>query len=66
MSEDLENKIMAHRYLYYVLGKPIITDREYDELEKRASILPPNSPVHKPGSDLASSYTYEQVNYFNE
>jgi len=52
--------VLAHRYLYYVLNTPVISDRAYDELEKAAiKILPSTSDVNKPGSDLDSSYSQE-------
>lgn len=57
---DISTRIMAHRYLYYVLARPVISDREYDELEKEAvAALPPDHPVHLPGSDRGSDYTTE-------
>lgn len=49
---------MAHRYLYYVKGAPVISDRRYDQIEKIArTVLPSSSPVHSVGSDLESSYS---------
>jgi len=65
--------VMAHRYLYYVLAKPIISDQEYDRLEKQVSqkfdaengvwvdLLPPEHPLNKPGSSDPKSYTAKQV-----
>lgn len=50
-----EIEVMAHRYLYYILATPEITDQEYDELEK-AREWPADSPVLQVGSDMASSY----------
>ena len=53
----IERTVLAHRYLYYVKALPILTDFDYDALEKEArKVLPPDSPVHLPGSDLAASY----------
>ncbi len=59
-SHTLERQTLAHRYLYYVLSESIISDRDYDELEKRALAdpdLPADSLLHRPGSDCASSYS---------
>lgn len=58
--KEAETRAMAHRYMYYVESDPVITDREYDLLD--AAILPwlpPESPLHKPGSSLEQSYTEE-------
>lgn len=55
---SLEDLVLAHRFLYYVKCKPILSDREYDELEKEACVdLPPDSIVHEPGSDCTSDYS---------
>lgn len=56
----LEQQVLAHRFLYYVLDDPAISDFEYDRLERRArSLLPLDSPVHGVGSSLRSSYPEE-------
>lgn len=53
---------MAHRYLYYVLDAPVISDYEYDMLEKKAfAELPKTSPVFEVGSSLKSSYSDQQI-----
>jgi NAD-dependent DNA ligase len=50
-----EMLVQAHRYLYYVLGVPIISDYDYDMLERK---LPSDSSVRQSvGSDRASDYT---------
>ena len=41
----IESLIMAHRYLYYVETSPIISDYEYDMLERRALREYPDSPI---------------------
>lgn len=47
--------ILIHRYLYYVLGRPIITDQTYDLLE---ADLPDGDPVKESvGSDRECDYT---------
>ncbi len=57
VAEALEMEVMVHRYLYYVLGRPVISDADYDLLERRArTCLVETSPVHGVGSDLESSY----------
>ena len=62
MTQEYEDKVMAHRYLYYVLAEPVLTDADYDTLERRArEVCPPKSSVHKVGSSLPSSYTKKQV-----
>lgn len=56
----IEQQVLVHRFLYYVLDDPVISDFEYDRLECRArSILPLESPVHGVGSSLRSSYPAE-------
>lgn len=54
---------LLHRYLYYVLHRPFLTDLEYDRLEeairkfeKKHGIKHPRSPTVVPGSTLASDY----------
>lgn len=42
--------LLAHRYLYYVLGAPVISDQEYDDLER---LYGESLGV---GSDLPSDY----------
>lgn len=62
--EHLELLVMAHRYLYYVECQPVISDYEYDMIEKQArEVLSYTSPVHKVGSSLPSSYTEEQKRF---
>jgi NAD-dependent DNA ligase len=57
-----EDLVMAHRYLYYVLAEPVISDWSYDEIERKArEILPESSPVQGVGSGLPGSYSNEQV-----
>lgn len=60
--ENIEDLIMAHRYLYYVLSESVLLDYDYDMLERKArAALPDTSPVQGIGSSLASSYTPAQV-----
>lgn len=58
----LEEEVLVHRYLYYVLASPVISDFEYDKLEQKArDTYPENSPVHSVGSCLESSYSSRVV-----
>ena len=56
----LANQCMMHRYLYYVVNRPILTDIEYDMLEKEATKdlakLHPNHAIFKPGSSNDCDY----------
>lgn len=54
----LENCLMMHRYLYYVLGKPVISDKQYDDMEKTFLYLyPDNKNINKVGSDRGNDYS---------
>lgn len=57
----LEIDALAHRVLYYVWARPILTDFEYDQLEAKArAATPPDSLINTTvGSDLLSSYPHE-------
>ncbi len=58
--EWYENEVLVHRYLYYVLNEPIISDFEYDLIEREArAICPVDSVVQGIGSSLASSYSLD-------
>lgn len=60
--EQLEHEVMVHRYLYYVVCETILTDSEYDNLERQARrVLPEASPVHGVGSSLPDSYSAEVI-----
>lgn len=62
MGDTLEDLVMAHRYLYYVLADTVVSDAVYDALERAArAALPAGSPVHGVGSSLAASYSPAQV-----
>lgn len=64
---DTEDALLAHRYLYYVLGTPVLSDREYDELEKEfLAGCPWESPIAYPGSSLESSYEERVIRLANE
>ena len=62
----MEDEIMAHRYIYYVLNDNVITDTHYDDLEREArKFLPSTSPVQGVGSSLHSSYSSAQKTLAN-
>lgn len=61
---SLENTILAHRYLYYVKSTPVISDYEYDILEKEAIKEIPD--LNTISSDLESSYSEEVKNIANK
>mgnify|MGYP000458641940 CR=1 FL=1 len=64
---DLELTVLAHRYMYYVECDPIITDYEYDMLEREArKLLPESSPVHGVGSSLPGTYSTEVCRRVNQ
>lgn len=53
----LGDLILVHRFLYYVAGTPVLSDYDYDMLERKAvALLPVTHPVHKPGSDNRLDY----------
>lgn len=59
LSLPVQDQCLVHRFLYYVLSRPIMDDRDYDMLERDAGkVLDhfPDHPLHKPGSDLEASY----------
>ena len=58
MKHSIQDVCMAHRYLYYVRNNPVISDFEYDMLEKEAvKDIPKDHPLNKAGSDMESSYS---------
>ena len=64
MNHSIADQCMAHRYLYYVLSSPVISDWEYSKLEAKAladESLPENHPMQFPGSDVAAHYPVEIV-----
>lgn len=49
--------LLYHRYRYYVLGRPELSDVQYDDLERRVLNLYPNHPVASvPGSSMGYDY----------
>jgi len=62
--KSLEKIVLAHRYLYYVLNSPVISDEEYDRLERQ--VLPTvtkDSMLHLAGSEFEEDYPNEVINY---
>lgn len=59
--ENLRDKINKHNHYYYVLGKPAVSDAEYDELYNNLvslekaypDLVTPTSPTQRVGSDLS-------------
>lgn len=49
--------LRANQYLYYVLGKPVYSDKEYDEVCRKLGV------DGSGGSDLESSYTEQEKEY---
>ena len=63
-NNKLELDVLAHRYLYYVLMSPVISDIEYDRLEQKAcEKLDDESPVHGIGSSLEEDYSSEVIRH---
>lgn len=59
---SLPDKCLVHRYLYYVKCEPIISDFEYDMMERQAlnaKKTPIDHDIREVGSSLESSYTFE-------
>jgi NAD-dependent DNA ligase len=63
---SIEDQCMVHRFLYYVKSDPIISDYEYDMLERKAiETAPEDHPIHLPGSSLAKSYDQKIIDVAN-
>jgi hypothetical protein len=53
----VEDQCLVHRVLYYIFARPIIDDREYDMLERDATMKAVEGHlIHKPGSDREETY----------
>ena len=53
---SLPDQCLVHRYLYYVLFKPVISDQQYDQLESQAvKVAPPEHQINFCGSSLEES-----------
>lgn len=51
-----EDIVMYHRYAYYVLGKPVLTDGEYDALEREVCERWSINVTREVASDRAVDY----------
>lgn len=53
----ISERVQAHRYLYFVLVRPVIPDFDYDRMNADAKKrLPESDPIHRPGSDREADY----------
>ncbi len=60
--EDLENAVMAHRYLYNVVGLPVLSDTQYNILAAVArQRLPITFKAHCPGSLYSSAEDFTEA-----
>ncbi len=63
-AEELRREIWRHRYLYYVLARPEISDAEYDRLERELAALErefpelvtPDSPTRRVGHPVTGEF----------
>lgn len=58
MTPSLYDQCAAHCYLYYVENRPVLSDYDYDILERQLEATGVRPPVH---SDLRDSYTDAQI-----
>lgn len=59
--QPLNDLVMAHRFLYYVKSEPVLSDFDYDKLERFLKDIWPEAPaIGKVGSDLEDNYTAHQ------
>lgn len=62
--EELRREIWRHRYLYYVLARPEISDAEYDRLERELAdlerrfpeLVTPDSPTRRVGYPVTGEF----------
>ncbi|GAB4375029.1 MAG: NAD-dependent DNA ligase LigA [Acidobacteriota bacterium] len=60
-AQELRDEIWRHRYLYYVLARPEISDEEYDRLERELAelerrfpeLVTPDSPTQRVGHPVS-------------
>lgn len=53
-------EMKAHQYLYCVIGRPVISDREYDEFCRTHGLSGCG------GSDCANDYSAAEIEYANK
>jgi NAD-dependent DNA ligase len=58
---DKVKQCLLHRYLYYVLSSPIISDYAYDMLEVEAKKEDTEGLISTVGSSLSKSYPKEII-----
>lgn len=51
-----EDVLLRYRYCYYVLGEPVVSDQEYDELEQYVRSQWSVGAAWQVGSDQAGDY----------
>lgn len=52
-----EDLFMRHCYLYYVKNKPVLSDREFDEMHRfLLELYPTSKELNKVGSSRAEDY----------
>lgn len=64
--EQLREEIRRHDHAYYVLGKPVISDREYDRLfdelrrleEEHPELVTPDSPTRRVGGEPIEGFQH--------
>ncbi len=64
--ERLRQQIREHDYAYYVLGEPMISDREYDRLfeelkkleDEHPDLVTPDSPTQRVGGEPIEGFTH--------
>ena len=64
--EKLRGEIRRHDHAYYVLGKPVITDRQYDDLlsrlreleEQNPELIAPDSPTQRVGGSPIDGFEH--------
>jgi hypothetical protein len=54
---------LAHRYLYYCLAEPVLSDHEYDKLESAAiaEFIGDDCPLSYPGGDNPQAYSQKTI-----
>lgn len=61
MMEELDDAVMAHRFLFHVVGLPVLSNDQYDLLASTArQRLPIKFKTHCPGSLYAAPDDYTE------
>ena len=63
LMRPLVDRLNETAYAYYVLDKPVISDKQWDEmydqltaLEKESGIILPGSPTHRVGGETLAGF----------